>query len=131
MNQEERDWLEWLKRVQGGVVTQRQAAEKMGVSDRWVRKLLLRMKTDGDGVVVHGLRGRSSNRRIDEQTQARAVELLKQPEWYDFGPTFASQQLAGVTGLIANIALWLALRSMIRAEVERQELRIEALPALP
>jgi transposase len=94
MNQEERDWLEWLKRVQDGVVTQRQAAGKMGVSDRWVRKLLLRMKTDGDAVVVHGLRGRSSNRRIDEQTQARVVELLKQPEWYDFGPTFASQQLA-------------------------------------
>ena len=42
MNQEERDWLEWLKRAQGGVVTQRQAAEKMGVSDRWVRKLLVR-----------------------------------------------------------------------------------------
>ena len=38
MSQEERDWLEWLKRVQGGVVTQRQAAAKMGVSDRWVRK---------------------------------------------------------------------------------------------
>jgi len=44
---------------------------------------------------------------------------------------FASQELAGVTGLIANIALWLALRSMIRAEVERQELRIEPVPALP
>jgi transposase len=99
MNQEERDWLEWLKRVQDGVVTQRQAAAKMGVSDRWVRKLLLRMKTDGDAVVVHGLRGRSSNRRIDKQTQARVVELLKQPEWYDFGPTFASQQLAKRHGI--------------------------------
>src|ERR1035441_9489107 len=94
MSQEERDWLEWLKRVQGGVVTQRQAAAKMGVSDRWVRKLLRRMEADGDGVVVHGLRGRSSNRQIDEQTQARAIVLLKQPEWYDFGPTFASEQLA-------------------------------------
>jgi hypothetical protein len=94
MNQEERDWLEWLKRVQDGVVTQRQAAEKMGVSDRWVRKLLVRMKTDGDAVVVHGLRGRASNRQIDPQTQARAIELLKQPEWHDFGPTFASEQLA-------------------------------------
>jgi transposase len=99
MNQEERDWLEWLKRVQDGVVTQRQAAAKMDVSDRWVRKLLLRMKTDGDAVVVHGLRGRSSNRRIDEQTQVRVVELLKQPEWYDFGPTFASQQLAKRHGI--------------------------------
>jgi hypothetical protein len=94
MNQEERDWLEWLKRIQDGVVTQRQAAENMGVSDRWVRKLLVRMKTDGDGVVVHGLRGRVSNRQIDPQTEARAIKLLKQPEWHDFGPTFASEQLA-------------------------------------
>jgi len=67
------------------------------VSDRWVRKLLARMKTDGDAVVVHGRRGRSSNRRIEEQTQARVVELLKQPEWYDFGPTFASEQLSSGT----------------------------------
>jgi len=94
MSQEERDWLEWLKRVQDGVITQRHAAEKMGVSDRWVRKLLERMKADGDGVVVHGLRSRPSNRRIDGQTQARAIELLRQPEWHDFGPTFASEQLA-------------------------------------
>jgi hypothetical protein len=94
MNQEERDWLEWLKRAQDGVVTQEQAAEKMGVSERWVRKLLVRMKTDGDGVVVHGLRGRASNRQIDRKTQARAIKLLKQPDWHDFGPTFASEQLA-------------------------------------
>jgi transposase len=93
MNQEERDWLEWLKRARDGVVTQRQAAAKMGVSDRWVRKLVVRMKTDGDGVVMHGLRGRASNRQIDAETQARAMELLKQPEWHDFGPTFASEQL--------------------------------------
>ena len=99
MNQEERDWLEWLKRAKGGVVTQRQAAAKMGVSDRWVRKLLRRMEADGDGIVVHGLRGRSSNRRIDEQTQARVVELLKQAEWHDFGPTFASEQLAKRHGI--------------------------------
>jgi transposase len=123
MNQEERDWLECLKRVQDGVVTQQQAAAKMGVSDRWVRKLLRRMKTDGDAVVVHGLRGRSSNRRIDAQTQAQAVELLKQPEWYDFGPTFASQQLAKrhdidvsketVRGWMVAAGLWKAQSSKL------------------
>jgi hypothetical protein len=68
-------------------------AAKMGVSDRWVRKLLARMQSDGDRVVVHGLRGRSSNLQIHAQTQERAIALLKQPEWHDFGPTFASEQL--------------------------------------
>jgi len=41
--------------------------------------------------VVHG---RASNRKIAAKIQARALEILKQPDWDDFGPTFASEQLA-------------------------------------
>ena len=94
MSQKERDKLEWLKRAKDKTIGQRKAAEKMRVSERWVRKLLQRMKKEGDGVVVHGLRGRASNRRISRSTRERAMEFLKQPEWHDFGPTFASEQLA-------------------------------------
>ena len=57
MSQEERDWLDWLKRVRDRVITQRHAPEKMGITDRWVRTLLARMEEEGDKVVVHGLRG--------------------------------------------------------------------------
>ncbi len=48
-------------------MTQREAAQKMGVSDRWVRKLLKRMSKQGDAVVVHGLRGRPSNRKLADR----------------------------------------------------------------
>src|SRR3954452_1387760 len=94
MSQEERDKLEWLKRARDKVISQREAADKIGVSDRWIRKLLERMKRQGDGVVVHGLRGRASNRKIEATTQEQAIEILKRPDWHDFGPTFASEQLA-------------------------------------
>lgn len=94
MSQEERDKLEWLKRAKDKVISQREAAQRMGVSDRWVRKLLKRMKRQGDAVVVHGLRGRTSNRRIGGKVQAQAMEILKRPDWHDFGPTFAAEQLA-------------------------------------
>jgi transposase len=94
MSQEERDELGWLKRAKDGSITQRAAAEKIGVSERWVRKLLKRMAKRGDAVVVHGLRGRPSNRRLSAATQRQALAILKQPEWHDFGPTFASEQLA-------------------------------------
>jgi len=93
-SQEERDRLEWLKRTQDKMISQREAAERMGVSERWVRKLLKRMKREGDRVVVHGLRGRASNRKIAAKVQAQAMEILKRPDWHDFGPTFASEQLA-------------------------------------
>ena len=76
MSQEERDRLDWLKRARDGQVTQKWAAEKMGVSDRWVRRLLAAMKEKGDGVVVHGLRGRASNRRVDEKIRERAMEIV-------------------------------------------------------
>jgi transposase len=94
MSQDERDALHWLKRVEAGSMTQREAAEKMGVTARWVRKLVKRMKKEGDAVVVHGLRGRTSNRKLSDKTQRQALTILKKPDWHDFGPTFAAEQLA-------------------------------------
>src|SRR5271169_2801227 len=94
MSQQERDWLDWLKRARDGKMTQREAAERMGVTERWVRKLLRRMKKQGDAVVVHGLRGRASNRKLAVKTQKQALTILRKPDWHDFGPTFAAEQLA-------------------------------------
>ncbi len=85
---------ELAQESKGRVITQGKAAEKMGVTDRWVRKLLARMETEGDRVVLHGWRGRASNGRIAEEIQRQAAGCLKPPEWHDFGPTFASEQLA-------------------------------------
>ncbi len=99
MSQQERDWLDWLKRARDEKMTQREAAERMSVSERWVRKLLKRMKREGDHVVVHGLRGRASNRKLAPRLQTQAIEILKQPDWHDFGPTFASEQLAKRHGI--------------------------------
>jgi transposase len=94
MSQEERDELDWLKRAKEGSITQREAAQRMDVSERWVRTLVKRMSQQGDAVVVHGLRGRPSNRKLPAKTQRQALAILKQPDWHDFGPTFAAEQLA-------------------------------------
>lgn len=94
MSQQERDALYWLKRVAAGAITQREAAAKMGVTARWVRTLARRMGEEGDAVVVHGLRGRPSNRKLSAKLQRQALAILKKPEWHDFGPTFAAEQLA-------------------------------------
>lgn len=98
MNQDERDWLHWLKQVKDKRLTQKRAAELMKVSARWVRKLVKKMKRKGDAVVVHGLRGRPSNRKISEKTQREAMVLM-QSEYADFGPTLASEYLAEKHGI--------------------------------
>jgi hypothetical protein len=46
-----------------------------------------------DVVVVDGLRGRNSNRKIADKTWAAALAILRRPEWHDFGPTLAAEEL--------------------------------------
>jgi len=94
MSQEERDELDWLKRAKDGSITPREAAKRIGVSDRWVWELLQRMDQQGDSVVVHGLRGRPSNRKLSAKAKRQALAILKQPDWHAFGPTFAAEQWA-------------------------------------
>ena len=90
MSQEERDWPDSLKRARDGKMTQKEAADRMGVTVRLVRKLLHRMKTEGDRVVVHGLRGKVSNRKIPAEVRSQAIKALQHPNWHDFAPTFAA-----------------------------------------
>jgi DNA-binding Lrp family transcriptional regulator len=119
MSQEERDWLEWLKRARDGKLTQKQAAEQMGVSERWVRKLLQRMRQEGDAVVVHGLRGQASNRGIAEGLRKRAVKALLDPDWRDFGPTFAGEQLSQRHGIEVSketVRKWMMAEGLWRSQ---------------
>ena len=38
--QGEQDWLNWLTKARERAISPSQAAEKMGITERWVRKLL-------------------------------------------------------------------------------------------
>jgi DNA-binding Lrp family transcriptional regulator len=58
MSAKDRDRLKVLHAVSRRHISQVQAARELGVSSRWVRALLQRMKQEGDGAGVHRLRGR-------------------------------------------------------------------------
>jgi transposase len=93
MSQRERDRLKVLHQVQKGQVSQKQAAVQLGLTDRWVRKLLKRVRAEGDRGIVHRLRGRPSNRQLPEAWRERAVARV-QESYRDFGPTLAMEYLA-------------------------------------
>lgn len=92
MGQRERDRLKVLHEVEAGHLRQREAALQLGMSERGLRKLLRRYRSQGDRAVVHGLRGRKSNRRLERKTAVRAVRLVER-HYGDFGPTLASECL--------------------------------------
>jgi hypothetical protein len=94
MTQRERDRLVVLKKAQKKLITQQQAAAELQLTERHVRRLLVRLKDVGDRAVVHGLRQRPSNRRLSEETRERAVRILSQQVYRGFGPTLASEYLS-------------------------------------
>ena len=77
MTQRDRDRLVALKKARKGLITQRQAAEEIGQSERNVRRLLKRLAAKGDKGIVHGSRGVQSNRRLDEKVKGKALEILR------------------------------------------------------
>lgn len=94
MTQVERDWLVALKKAKKKLMTQRQAAAELGITERQVRRLLRELKRRGDKAVVHALRGLPSNRQIDAETEQEAIAILSRPVYRGFGPTLASEYLA-------------------------------------
>ncbi len=93
MTQAERDRLVALKKAQKKLITQKQAAEELGITERHVRRLLRALKRRGDKVVVHALRGLASNRKINADTEQKAIAPLSDPVYQGFGPTLAAEYL--------------------------------------
>ena len=102
MTQAERDRLVTLKKAKRHLITQREAAEELGVTVRHVKRLVKALKKWGDKGVIHGLRGRPSPRKIAEASQRQAVEILSDPIYRGFGPMLACEYLRKKHGVAVS-----------------------------
>ena len=93
LSQRERDRLKVLHEVQLKHLSQVAAAERLKVTDRQVRRMLLRIREHGDGALVHGLRDRPSNRKLAARFEQKVLARVGQ-RYADFGPTLAAEHLA-------------------------------------
>lgn len=57
-----------VMRLMSGEMGVPEAARLLGLSERSIRRLRARMERDGPAGLVHGTRGRTSPRRLDEGT---------------------------------------------------------------
>jgi transposase len=122
MTQADRDRLVTLKKAKKKLITQREAAEELGVSTRQVKRLLYALKKRGDKAVVHGLRGKPSNRRIEEKIEKQAVKILSAPVYEGFGPTLAAEYLGKKHGIEASketVRTWMIRGKLWRAKKEK------------
>jgi hypothetical protein len=128
MSSKDRERLKVLHEVKKRHITQVQAGKELGMTPRWVRELLRRIEAHGDRAVVHGLRGKRSNRRLPEAVKARAVKIFAQQkqarQWHDYGPTLAAEELAAEYGLRVGketLRKWLRAAGLWKARRARVE----------
>jgi hypothetical protein len=99
MSEREIDRLHVIRKVLERRFTWTQAAEQLRVSRRQVARLCALVKARGARGVVHGLRGRTSNRRLPADLLGKALSALHDPLWEGFKPTFGCEKLAERYGL--------------------------------
>lgn len=99
-----------IRQAMNKALRQREAGEVLGLTARQVRRLIQRVRAEGDAGLVHRSRGTPSNRRYRPALKARVLRLYAK-HYRDFGPTLAAEKLAEQQGI------------MLRAETLRQGLR--------
>jgi transposase len=120
LSQRERDRLRVLHEVKQGHVSQVEAAKRLKLSDRQVRRLLLRVAKCGDQAVVHRLRGRPSNRRFTAAFEQKVLARVRQ-RYADFGPTLAAEHLAkeGLAVSRETLRKWMTQAAFWRPRSQR------------
>ena len=93
MSKKEIGRLEVVRRVIDGVISQRHAAELLGVSERQMRRLQRGYESAGASALISKKRGRPSNRRFDSAVKQAVVDELR-TRYRGFGPTLAAEYLA-------------------------------------
>jgi hypothetical protein len=125
MSQRDRDVLRVMALVLSGKRTQAEAGRLIGRSERQVRRLFKRLKTEGDGGVVHRLRGRQSNNVSDRSLRERAMELCRS-RYAGFGPTLAAEKLSENDGIDLSVETmrgWMLAEGLWKRKRQRDKHR--------
>jgi len=101
MSRKEIDCLEVIKDVIEKRIKQKDAAERLGVSSRHIRRLLKNYEKSGVDALVSKHRGKPSNRAFEPTFKKKVLGCVK-TTYSGFGPTLASEKLCEREGLIVS-----------------------------
>src|SRR5260370_20458680 len=116
----ERDRLKVFHEVKQEHRLEVEAAAGLKVSARQVRRMLLRLRERGDSSLIHGLRGRPSNRKLAARLEQKILARVRQC-YADFGPTLAAEHLAKEGFLVSRETLrkWMTKAALWRPRSQR------------
>jgi transposase len=87
-----------LQQVEEKQMTGMEAARRLGLSLRHMRRLLAKYRETGASGLAHGNRGRAAHNRTDEAVRKKILELSK-AEYRDYNDSHLTEELVGEHGL--------------------------------
>lgn len=78
-----------------------EAAIKLGVTVRHVKRLKHNYLKYGSDCLIHQSRGKIGSRKIDDIVEKRVVDIIKE-KYSDFGPLMATEKLTEIHGIILD-----------------------------
>ena len=101
MNKRELTRMEIMQRLKDKCLTQKEAAQLLGISTRQVKRLWQAYRKKGAKGLVSARRGKPSNNRLDAGVTQQALDLIKE-KYEDFGPTLAHEKLTELHGVMMS-----------------------------
>jgi transposase len=95
MSQKEVNRLYVIHQAIERAISQDQAAEILGLTERQVRRIARSVRLEGDAGICHKSRGKRSHNRIADKIKDKAVTLCRDT-YKEFGPTHAGEKLLTV-----------------------------------
>lgn len=101
MSQKEINQISILENLKKRKIKQKVAASALSLSIRQIKRKVKLYKRYGAKSLIHGNRGKPSNRQFDRLLVEKALGLIEN-HYPDFAPTFASEKLAENHSIIIN-----------------------------
>lgn len=98
MSQKEVKKYDIIKKLINKELNGSEAANLLDLTVRQIRRLKGQVNEKGISGLIHGNRGRISNRAISEKERKKVIDLLHK-KYPDFGPTFATEKLSEIHGI--------------------------------
>ncbi len=109
MSRKEARRLHVIRKVLDGEIKQVNAAEMLSMSARQIRRIVERIRDEGEEGVIHKLRGAESNHKTADKVKDKIFRLYRK-KYEGFGPTLAAEKLHDLDGITISdetLRLWL------------------------
>ena len=105
-----------------GKITNNQAAKQLRLSVRQVQRAKAAIRKEGIMRVVHGLKGKPGNHRIEENVKEKVLDVIAK-NYADFKPSFATEKLEenhGITISYGTTRLWMIEKQLWKSRKQKQ-----------